>query len=191
MLHFSQRTVRLPLGSILCLSLYSSNNCCSNAVVGTTSVPAIRLIGRDTASESDSDSERRRRRNTPASLPARPSAAAAADGGPSRLEPGHRHAERRAGHVVQVDRVEEVDGVGVAAVLAADAQLEPGAVQPAALSGDPDELTDPLAVDRLERRDAEDALLQVRREERCFDVVAREAPRRLGEVVRAEREELG
>ena len=40
------------------------------------------------------------------------------------LQPGHRHPERRAGHVVEPDLVEEVDRVRVAAVLAADAEVQ-------------------------------------------------------------------
>ena len=42
---------------------------------------------------------------------------------PAGLQPGDRHPERRAGDVVQADLVEEVHRVGVAAVLAADADL--------------------------------------------------------------------
>ena len=52
------------------------------------------------------------------------------------LEPGDRHPERRAGHVVEPDAVEEVDRLGVAAVLAADAELEVGLGRAALLDGD-------------------------------------------------------
>src|SRR5690348_10622412 len=48
------------------------------------------------------------------------------DGRPPGLQAGDRHAERAAGHVVQAHVVEEVHGVGVAAVLPADAGLEAG-----------------------------------------------------------------
>ena len=41
-----------------------------------------------------------------------------------RGQPGDRHPERRAGHVVEADLVEQRDRLGVAAVLAADAELE-------------------------------------------------------------------
>ena len=77
----------------------------------------------------------------------------------------------------------EVDE-SVAAVLAADAELEPAR----------DAFSTPMRpshVDRLERADAEDALLEVGGEERRLDVVAGEAPGGLGEVVGAEGEELG
>src|SRR5262245_48007666 len=59
------------------------------------------------------------------------------------------------------------------------------------LHRDVDEPADPVAVDRLERRNPEDAKVEVPREERTLHVVAREAPAHLGEVVRTEREELG
>ena len=139
-----------------------------------------------------SASARERRRNTlleryPRRHGARQSHGDRAPG----LQPGDRHAERRAGDVVEPDLVEEVDGVGVAAVLAADAELEAGPARAALLGGDPDQLADAVAVERLERADAEDALLQVGREERRLDVVAGEAPGGLGQVVGAEGEELG
>jgi hypothetical protein len=66
--------------------------------------------------------------------------------------------------------VEEVHRLGVTAVLAADAQLEAGAGGAALLGGDPDQPAHPVPVDRLERRDAEDAQLQVAPEERALDV---------------------
>src|SRR5205823_2504526 len=43
-----------------------------------------------------------------------------------RRDPGDRHAVRRAAHVVETGELEERDRVRVAAVLAADAQLEVG-----------------------------------------------------------------
>ena len=42
---------------------------------------------------------------------------------PAGFQPGDRHPERRAGHVVEADLVEEVDGLRVTAVLAADARV--------------------------------------------------------------------
>src|SRR4051794_17356475 len=87
--------------------------------------------------------------------------------------------------------MEEVHGLRVAAVLAADADAELGPGRPALLDGDPDQPADAVGVDRLERGDAEDAQLQVSPEERTLDVVPRETPGHLGQVVRAEREEVG
>src|SRR6185437_10240303 len=85
----------------------------------------------------------------------------------------------------------EVHRVRIAAVLTADAQLQLRTYLPAALGADPDQLTDALPVQRLERADPEDALLQVVREERRLYVIAGEAPGGLGQVVGAEGEELG
>src|SRR5207302_8110571 len=47
------------------------------------------------------------------------------DGGLRRGQSRHRDAERAARHVVQAQAVAQVDGVGVSAVLAADADLQP------------------------------------------------------------------
>src|SRR4051794_11840154 len=82
-----------------------------------------------------------------------------------RLQPSHRHPERRAGHVVQPDLVEEVDRVRIPTVLAADAQLEFRAGRATGLGADLHESPDALPVQRLERRDPEDALVQVLVEE--------------------------
>src|SRR3979409_653164 len=51
-------------------------------------------------------------------------ALAAADGRRPRRQTSYRHAERAARHVVQTQLVAQVDGVRVAAVLAADADLQ-------------------------------------------------------------------
>ena len=87
--------------------------------------------------------------------------------------------------------MEEVDRLRVAAVLAADAELEVGPGAPALLDGDLHQPADAVDVDGLERRDREDALVEVGGEERGLDVVPGEAPRGLGQVVGAEGEELG
>src|SRR4029453_11079096 len=73
---------------------------------------------------------------------------------------------------------------------AADTDLQVRTGRPALLDGDADEAADTRGVERLERRDAEDAQLQEAGEEGALDVVAREAPAHLGQVVGAEREEL-
>ena len=54
-----------------------------------------------------------------------------------------------------------------------------------------DQAADAVGVDRLERRHAEDAQLDVPAEERALHVVPGEAPGHLRQVVRAEGEELG
>src|SRR5262249_34920375 len=85
----------------------------------------------------------------------------------------------------------EVHRFRVTAVLAADADLQRWTGGPALVDRDPDQPAHAFAVDRLERRDPEDAKLQVPGEERAFHVVAGEAPTHLGEVVSTEGEELG
>src|SRR6266568_1379261 len=87
------------------------------------------------------------------------------DTGPARFEPRHRHAKWRAGHVVEPDLVEEPDRIRVTAVFAADPELQAGARRTALLHGDPYERADAAAVDRVERRDSEDALLEIQWEE--------------------------
>ena len=67
---------------------------------------------------------RLRRRPAPRGYFSSSQLAALFDGGLRRGEPRDRHAERRAAHVVQPGAVAELDRLGVAAVLAADADLE-------------------------------------------------------------------
>ena len=87
--------------------------------------------------------------------------------------------------------MEELDGAGLAAVLAADTELQVGALLPPRRDGLQNERTDAGLVDRLERVVGEQALLQVRNEEARLGVVATHAEGGLGEVVRAEGKELG
>ena len=105
--------------------------------------------------------------------------------------PGDRHAVRRAAHVVEPGELEEADRVGVAAVLAADAELEVRLGLAAGPGRQPHEPADAGPVDRLERAAVHDLLLDVLGQEAALHVVAREAERGLREVVRAEREEVG
>src|SRR5262249_60594915 len=100
------------------------------------------------------------------------------------------NAERRAGDVVEPELVAERHRRRIAAVLAADADLELGLYAAALPDGDADQRADALLVEAGERVAREQALLQVVGEEGP-DVVAREAERRLGEVVGAEGEEIG
>src|SRR5690349_18875450 len=87
--------------------------------------------------------------------------------------------------------MEEVDRVRVSRVLAADAQLQAAVGLASQPRADAHKLTDSQGVERLERRALEDRALDVPRQDAALDVVAREAERRLGEVVGAEREEVG
>jgi hypothetical protein len=83
-----------------------------------------------------------------------------------------------------------MNGGRVAAVLAADAELDPGLRRAAPLDADPHQVADAVLVDRLERVALEHSVLEVEGEELALGVVARHPERRLGEVVRAEGEEV-
>src|SRR2546421_737036 len=108
-----------------------------------------------------------------------------------RREPGDRDPERGAGHVVQSYRVTELDARGVASVFAANADLEIPANLATLSDAYPHELTDPVAVDCLERVARENPLLDVIEEELWLRVIAAVSHRRLREVVRPEGEEFG
>src|SRR3954452_14430421 len=105
-------------------------------------------------------------------------------------DPRDGNAEGRAGHVVQPGAVEEPDGVGVAPVLAADAELEARSGGAAALGGLDDQGAHALLVDRLERRPLDELLLEVGGHDPSFDVVAGQADGGLRQVVGAEGEEV-
>src|SRR5262249_35492419 len=102
-----------------------------------------------------------------------------------RGEARDRDAERRAADVVEAHGLEEADARGIAAVLAADADLELRFGRPSALDRRLDQLTPALLVEGDEGVAPEDAALDVGGEE-LSGVVAREAHRRLGEIVGAE-----
>src|SRR4051794_25050812 len=85
----------------------------------------------------------------------------ALDGGLGGRHTGDRHAEGRAADVVQAGRVEEADRGRVAAVLAADPELEAGPRLAAVAGREPHELADALLVDRLKRRALEDPVVLV------------------------------
>ena len=87
--------------------------------------------------------------------------------------------------------VAEANRRGIAAVLAADSDRQRGVERPAAFDRDPHQLADALLVERRERIVRQDAILEIAGEELALRVVAREPERRLRQVVRAEREEVG
>src|ERR1700729_761955 len=86
--------------------------------------------------------------------------------------------------------MEEPDRGGVAAMLAADANLQPGPRGATALDGDPHELADAELIDRREWGALDDSHVDVLRDDSRFNVVAREAQGGLREVVGPEGEEL-
>ncbi len=84
----------------------------------------------------------------------------------------------------------ERDRARLAAVLAADTELDLGFRSPTPLDRDPHEVADTVAIQDLERVLLEDPVLQVVREELALGVVTRESERGLREIVRSEREEV-
>src|SRR5207249_6031354 len=108
----------------------------------------------------------------------------------SRREPSDRDPERRARDVVQADPVTELDACRIPAMFAADPDLEIPPDLATLLHAHPHELADAGAVDRLERIVREDALLDVVQEELRLRVIPAVPHRRLGEVIRPEREEF-
>ena len=99
--------------------------------------------------------------------------------------------ERRAGHIVESDLVEEVHRIRIAAVLTTDSTLKFWPYGAPVVHGHPDESPDPLSVDGLKGRHSEDSLVEIGRKEGSLNIVAAEAPGGLGEVVGAEGEEVG
>src|SRR6185437_11101745 len=89
-------------------------------------------------------------------------------------ETGDGDPEGGTADVVEAGVVEGMDGLGVAAVLATDADLEvrPGLAAPGGAQAD--ELTDAVAVDGLERVAREQAQVEVGRHHPALDVVAAE-----------------
>src|SRR5216684_831625 len=88
-----------------------------------------------------------------------------AECGLRRSEPRDRHAIGRTGDVIQSDLVAERDGSGIAAMLAADPDLEAGTGLAPARDADLHQLADAVAIDRDERVDLQDSLGDVGAEE--------------------------
>ena len=103
-----------------------------------------------------------------------------AERGLRRGEPRDRHAIGRARDVVEPDLVAERNRSGIAAVLAADADLEIGPRLAATRDTDLDQFADAVAIHRNERIDLQDALGDVGAEE-SGGVVAADAVGGLGD----------
>src|SRR4029079_9775171 len=86
-------------------------------------------------------------------------------------EPGDRDAERRAGHVVEPDRLALEDRLRGAAVLATDGPLDAGLRRAALVDCDLHQAGDRV-VERLERVDRQDLVLDVLQQEAALGVVA-------------------
>src|SRR4051812_23318856 len=76
-------------------------------------------------------------------------------------KPRNRYAERRTGNIIQADLVAERNRGGIAAMLAADAELQVLASLAPALVADADEFADTLLVNRHERIGRENAFGRV------------------------------
>src|SRR5579883_171366 len=113
---------------------------------------------------------------------------------------GDGDAEGRAAYIVEADLVAELDALGIAAMFAADAELQGRIRSASLLGGHLHELAHAFAVERLERIDLKDLdllrcarLIQsihILQQELALGVVAAEAKGRLGKVVGAEAKEL-
>src|SRR6185503_17244660 len=103
---------------------------------------------------------------------------------------GGQQAEGRAGDVVQADFVAELDGLWIAAMLAANTNLQ-SRTRAATLGHCAlHQLSHACLIERSKRVLLEDASLHVRRKE-VVNVIARDAIRGLRQVVGSEAEELG
>eukprot|EP00951_Prasinocladus_malaysianus_P023335 scaffold197988_cov41-Prasinocladus_malaysianus.AAC.1 len=90
-------------------------------------------------------------------------------------QPGNRHTQRRARDVVQADLVEELDGVGVAAVLAAYTQADVGTGLPTHLASELHQLPHALTVKLLKGVTGKDAPFDILRKKLGLGVVSGEA----------------
>src|SRR5437588_3501978 len=81
-----------------------------------------------------------------------------------------RDPERRARHVVEAELVAERDRARLAAVLAADTELELRLRAPPPLDGDPHQVADAVDVDHLERIALEHPVLEVARQELALSI---------------------
>src|SRR5258708_4881964 len=106
-----------------------------------------------------------------------------------RRKPRDRHAIGRARDIVEPDLVAERHRRRIAAMFAADPNLEAGARLAPARNADLHEFTNALAIERNEGIDLEDALGDIGPEE-ARGVVAADAVGRLRQIVGAEGEEL-
>src|SRR5688572_9183006 len=86
-------------------------------------------------------------------------------GGMSRSQARHRHAEWRARDIIEADFIEKVHGAWVTAVLAANADFKRGPPLAALPGRHLDQLSDAFAIEHLERIILENAFFDVTRQE--------------------------
>ncbi len=107
-----------------------------------------------------------------------------------RRQPGNGHPEGRTGDIVQSDLVAEDDRRGVAAMLAANAQLDVPTGGAPFFHRHFDQLADTVLVQRHERIFRQDAVIHVERQ-KFTRIVAGKAKGGLGQVIGAEGEKFG
>ena len=100
-------------------------------------------------------------------------------------EARHRDPIRRCAHVIETDRLEKMNRCGIAAVLAANPELQVRTCFASKLHAHPHERTDTLGIDRCEGVALENFLVLINPQE-LADVVPRKAKRELSEIVGAE-----
>src|SRR2546428_3738858 len=100
-----------------------------------------------------------------------------------------RHAIRRAGDVIEIAASEKADRIGIAAMFAADADLQLFVRAASAFGTDAYELADTFLVDGFEWILRQNIFLHIFGQE-ASSVIARIAERHLREVVGAERKEF-
>src|SRR3546814_5803575 len=107
-----------------------------------------------------------------------------------RREPRDRHAVRRRADVIEPQPLAKPDRGRVAAMLAADAELDTGPGLAPARRRDLDQFADALDIDADERVGRIDALVDIGRQE-ASGIVAAHPERGLRQIVGPEREERG
>src|SRR4029077_11134817 len=112
-----------------------------------------------------------------------------AECGLRRGEPRNRHPEWRTRNVIKADLVTERHRGRIAAVFAANAELELLPHFAAALGGNADQFADAVAIERYERIARQNAFGRVNAQKACR-IVAADAECGLREIVGAKREEL-
>ena len=110
--------------------------------------------------------------------------------GLGRGEPGDRHSEWAARHVIQPNLVAEQDRVGIATMFATNAALQVFLRRAAFGDTHFNQLTHARHVERLEGIAGKNFLLQIIGQER-IDIVATVPERHLCQIVRTEAEEVG
>ena len=104
---------------------------------------------------------------------------------------GHRDARARAGHIAQANGMAETDRVGMSAVFATDTHFHVRTCLAAPVDSQLHQLAHTLDIQHFERIVLQYSEFVIHRQELVLGILAREREGRLGQVIGAEREELG